>query len=818
MSDIDFGLDKIGAVFTQQADLQKNRQIQEQADQARVNAANVEKAKIANASSDINLNLLTDFQGLAATAEKNKKAADLQTERFSSGDPMSFLEGLGDQILNPTLYTARGRAKTMAEEGQYVNAKASLASAQQQALAGLSANVDAAVTAAAGPLESAKLSEKQGMEQINTERLRLSTMAENMATQQQMQSMALASLDSTQVKALSEKSNGQPIDVGGVSIQPGMLQARKDMLDQREDLIQDRENARTLRQMDVAAKRNRKVLETFSLEELRPMLQSGDPTGTYDLKDIQDVYQVKTQAQSDQIARATTQMQYADYSAQVTVPAADQADKMLPNVPKGTPLEAATLGLKSTAAMVANLTAPYTAAGKPIPVEIMTVANQAIQGSNDRVNKAIEQQAKLAGKGDKDLTELLTEKYRGNPLPAATVESAVQSRLDKNQPLTDIFPPEVAQKIQTSYAAKVQAARSAGGMGIGGPVDKQTLQAQAQREAVQEVVGQQIESRTNSLIANQVTYPGHPLAGIVDKTGLLQLTSAADSEARQIFMQRNQLTSEEMNLFVSGKPVPGKELSRSELSQVENTQLMFKLDAIKPGMAKQYADWWGNHGKFYLNLVEDNRLKAAQGDTLQNQALESFAAPIERQGGEMYMGSVQASGQFYDDSAQERYNNLVSFDLDPIKRQATMVQFDDSLTDEDRRTFMEKVVIPTTDALSAEGGDYKAINEAIEQQIQGGNFEDPITQKVVGKIVKNRDKVSRNLDAIYTKPWWGPISLNTLSFGAPQADRFEMASGRAGLGPVGNSTRINRDYNWLYDLMKNRKPSTLKKTGGGGGF
>jgi hypothetical protein len=801
-SAFDFGLDALTSAFDTQAGFTNKRQELEQDQTAREQQARMDKAKLAKASTDVTTSLLNDMNSLLGVVDSNEKAAAEQADLFTSGNPIDMLGAIGNQIADPNKYTRAGRQKVLNEAQQNVNVKSAVAQQQLTVFSALNGQIDAGLQAAAGPLEMAKLDETQGLQRIELERSRIAMQSEKMGQSIQQQQLTLSTMSAEQVAAATAKANGGPIDIGGVQISPGLLQQRSDELANRQDLMDSRNDAIELKKMERAHKLNRKVLETYNPAELRQMALNGDPTGQFDLKDINEVLTMKTSAQNDAIKRATDQLTQVDVMGQTVIPAANQADAMAKVAPAGTPLAAQVASQKTTAAISANLMSPYTQNGEPVPLELAAPSAAALKTQQEETEKAIQTQAKQQGKGDKDLTELYVERYRGNvALPTATIESAVQSRVEKNQPLTDILPKEAADSIQKIYAAKLQKINSQqfGANLTGGTLDKKDAKAQAMREAIQEGIASTLAPRTNDLIGAQADEPTSPLGRHgISRGQIIDLTAKADASGEVKFMQLNQLNSDEMNeLKTTGavKAKPG--VTMADLAVVQTQELLFNLDSMSAGLSKEYVAWWKQSGQDYINSQTTRAAETAQMKGLQDQALESYAGPIQAQDSFAYKNVIEAAGAAYDNEKATRYQNLISFNQDPVNRQASLLQFDDSLSDEDRKTFMNKFILPIVDMANAESvpksgqSNFNQINTMIEQAIDMGVAADPETQKVLNKVAKNRSKISRNLDSITSVPWYAAYMPMGLSGSPMMYTQNQM-----------NST--SRDFAWMQSILAER--------------
>lgn len=753
MADNDFGLAAIGKSLLDGVGLTRKRHEEELAQQNRKNLALAEKTRISESSARITQGLVDNLGGLLSTiddAEKGKKEIE---ELRANGGIIGSLEAIGKQINNPKKYTREGRAKVIAESTQLINARVQAASIQQQALSDLGQTVDAKLAEAGSDLEMARLNEQQNQELINAEMTRVQTMAQTLANNNALQEQRLAMMSEQDLIATHQKAKGQPIDVGGVLLSPGQLEARINVINERRYQEQARE-ALAAQKKDAAAKiANRKILETMNIEELRPILQSGDPR--FELADVKEVYGIKTAAQADEMARLGLEFQFQDLSASVTVPAAEEATRMSIGIPKGSPVEAALNVYKQTIGTVMGTTKALADQGIEMPVEGRQKAAEAIQAARADVDKAIDKEATVKAKGDKNLKDAYVQLYRGEPIEAANIEISVTNRLQKGLPLDDVLPAETGNLIRSRYNQLVQDYNKQAALGVTG-LDKATVKQLAAQQAIAEGVGTTITARTQDMFANQLKEPTNPLYGAIQPNAILGMIARSDQDGIADFKRTYNLTDEEFTRFSQGQAIEGKVTGaqRAELGVIQGQRFLMELDAVNPGLAKKYTDWWNTEGPKYAEKTQAMRLDTAKRTGIQAAAMEAFAGDMEKEGQYAYMGIMNQAFESYQGAKDERFNNMISFDYKPEHRQAALLQMDSTLNDGERADFMKGFIFPIMQQAKEQNLSYDDTNELIEKAIDANVTEDPKIAKLLNKVAKNRSAITENVESIMQKPFW----------------------------------------------------------------
>lgn len=750
---MDFGIGNIASALTRQDELRKKRQAEQQNFLADQVTANQQKEKIAKQSAGVSQQLAKDTTGLVDILGKVESAKQETDALRQSSNPLDLLDLVGKQVRDPGLYTRDGRTKTVAEANQTLNARTQIASIQQSALQDMNQLIDVGLAAKGAGLKAAELNEAQNAELIQAEITRVQTMGQTLAASNTLQEQKLAMMSEEETRRVYESSKGKPIDVGGVMLSPGLLESRMQTLEDRQVMRDSRESARDAKKVELERKLAKKELETMNLEELRPLMLSGDQR--YALEDIKQVYDTKLAAQTKDIERQTQLFKYSDFGASTIVPAATDADRMSQAIPQNSPAGVALKAYQNSIGFVAGRLKQFQDAGIPIPIEIIASADVALKEEREKLDKAIDKEATLKAKGDKNLKDAYTNLYRGEPVDRASVTSAVQSRLEKGAPLDDILPAEVGKLVQTRYQEIFQDLQRKNSMNPLGS-DKATIKQMAMQQAINEGIGTVITSRTQDMFTNQLKDPSNPLYGAMSPNTFLGMVAKADAEGTADFKRTYGLSDEEYTRFAKGEAIEGKVTSaqRAELGVIQSQRLLMQLDSVNPGLAKKYSDWWGSKGPAYAEQTQQARIANATRAGLPDAAMESYAGDMEKEGQYAYMQVMSAAQDSYDGAKEERFNSMISFDYKPTHRQAALLQMDESLNDGERQNFMKGFIFPLMQQAKESNLDYEATNALIEKAIDANIAEDPQIAKLLNKVAKNRSRITENVESIMSKPFW----------------------------------------------------------------
>ena len=781
----DFGLGAITESLSNQAALALKRAELERQNQVKEQEVIKQKAQLAQKSMDIQSQLIDSMSPLMDALKTTTAAAEEQKKLRESGTLSGFLEAEGNKILDPAKYTKAGRAATIATEQQKFQINSEMATQKQALLEQTAKVVDMNLLAGATELQKAQLDEKLGQEKIQTELTRVATQGQFMQNSIILQDQVLSTLDSNAARAAYEKSGGKPVDIGGVMIAPGLLEKRAIEAEKYDLAKENAALAAEAKNETLRLKNMRAMAQHMSIDELRKAMVN--PSPDQDVQIMQQVYDVKVKARTDMVTQATQQAQFTDIAASVLVPAKDDIVKMSAAARPGTIVADGVTAYTKSMTQAGILLAQIPE-GQPVPLEVAVMVQDIVTKGKATAEAAIAKQIAVESKGDENLKSMLNSVYHGEPINQGTVETAVNARLTKNQSLADIFPPAVATRIKKRYDELYSDLLKKSAMSFGGDTDKELLRQQAQRQAIEEGIMQSIPNRADDRQVLQLSQPRHPLAGFYTPTALLTTVREADQAGEEKFMQINGLTPEEMNELRNGRDLPQKNIlasnARSQLYAMQNQALFLSMDTKEPGLSAKYAQWWAENGDKYAADTAQKRL--ANTKTLEEGALETFANGIELNQTQEYNASIQDAHQMYDNEKIQRRKDMMSFNLDPVQKQAAALQFDSTLNDAERKQFMKGFIVPIIQQAKEAKLDYNATNQKVEQAIEANMSNDPVIAKILKKVAVNRTTVNENLESIANPipnlAWWNPVPAKYM---APQF--------------LPENQKGKRNYQWLID-------------------
>jgi hypothetical protein len=391
----------------------------------------------------------------------------------------------------------------------------------------------------------------------------------------------------------------------------------------------------------------------------------------------------------------------------------------------------------------------------------------------------------------------LTSVYRGEPAPQAAVQNAVTERLEKNRSLSDVFPPATAALIEKKYREKLTKKGPVDFLNPTTAEDQRIRKQQAQDEAVQEGIRESMADREDARMIGQLKQPGNPLSTLYDPTSLIGEIKAADDEGEATFMRLNNISPDQMNQLRAGKDIPAESRSdggfsaaraRTELYQMQNQALFIRLDTKQPGISTKYVEWWTKNADAYGRDTMQKRTEVTPQGGVQQAAFDTYANDIEYQGTQDYAASIYEAHQSYDTRKEQMRKDMFSFGLDPVQKQATMLQFDKTLTDSERKAFMKGFVNPIIEDAKKKGLDFHATNSLIEKAIESNVTSDPEIAKLLKKVGKERESINQNLEMVVNQ---GQIGNRAAFLGGPSTPA--------------NQLRNYNTFPWLQDLMNEGK-------------
>lgn len=762
--------------------------------------------------------LKTDFD---IARQKTEHARSLE-----DGGLFDNLRLAGLQMLDPAGYDPAERTKRLQEDSAQAALLSQYYGYQQGAL-------QSKLQSSTANLDVLKQLEAIGHEKLTAFADSAALIHQNVSAMQTMKDDATSNLTPEQIAAAisqAQKSPTKSANIGGVEVDLGSLTDRQSALYDRQSANLTKQaglqiaqydaahvndvlaNKEAQAQIDANTRKNvpntiaiqnaqqvelghkliedgqRRDLQTRNLTELKQLRDNNykSPAGEqFDPKTVEDQIGFRNTVIQDQVNEAVNKHMLDSFD---TKQLADERTQLQGNMQKftpGTPLAAAAQKYYQQLGVTA------TGIGPENGLTTRLVAVDGFAKAKDQYEASLKQQAVLDAKGDKNVEELRYAYYRGNPVPQETLANAAVDRLTKFKSVADIFPSDVAPKIEKKYRELIQQKTQRGLMDPTlSAEDKKIAQVDSANDAIEWGVQQGLQGSSDAINAQQVTDPSHPLFNRQTPTQMLALNAQADFKARQEWQQQYKLTDAEASQVEAGIPLTGKD--RPDIGTLiqarktlENVNLLQLLDGIEPGLGHQVADWWSSKGQTYISNIGDGITKRA-GNSFQSNNFTTQAGKTLSDSYAQYGAGLQQADGVYQGELVKRNTDLLTFGNDPQAMQVTILAKMPGLADTERKQIMSTVVQPILDQAKAKGLDFDGTNQYVESQIQNYVPQTPMMKELMRITRKDRQGVLQELNS-----WQGMFSRWTGMTPKQINDNFTELPSWAGLkrdtanGPLG---------------------------------
>lgn len=765
------------------------------------------------------------------------QAEQKQHELMKSGNFLDYLKIMDMQMTNPRMYTSEGRSKVRAEINARMAMGATLNAATQEVLQAQMDQVKNQAALKQAKLQSLTLQEKQAAEVIKSEVDRVQMIRQGLAESNAAKAEILDGMTVDQMKAARDaavQKKESQVDISGFKIDLPQIDMQ---IQKAEQLTYDMQVKRLTaeKQLDeLNTQSNRKILNSLSKNQITA-LATGNPieittsTGKMALtpqdfkpEDLKQAYDFKGKIENDEIDRVMKQQMSADIVDSTLRPQLEQMERIKANksIPDNSPVKQRAKERSSTMTQVIEQlnklktmadADPQNQAMQDMYKEAVFQTQQRFQKEAETDSTIFQRQAKQDSRGDNKLYDLLMDNYRGDPVDTANATNAVVDRLVKGASSEDILPKDVAQNATRIYREKYNAMLKDQQYSIGDSISKGDMQKQAAQEALQVAVTQHIQSKTDEFLGNQSMldpkagmWSQNPIASVADAAGrklfpdpasFLMFMKNADNEGERMFQQTQQwLTPAHVQMLQNGQSVVdgSNAMTPQEYQQgvlkYQNIQLLMNLDMKRPGLADQYVAWWADNGQAYAKANADSLMSTAAAGDLQNNVITTMGSSLLDRSIQTYQYSVIDSLDAFKQERTRQRKDWVSYDLDPANRQAALLQFDPSLSDDDKTRIYRGIIQPVLAKAKQAGLEYDEANIAVEEAIANPQTiipnlnDDPALKKALNKMSISRGEISKTLEALTDSPWlygndkqvpasiWDRISKENTSSYIPPGD------------------------------------------------
>lgn len=747
-------------------------------------------ARLAKEQQDSMSFLLKDVQTAQQKAAHARQLAD-------SANPLDTLRLIGLQQLDPNGYLREQREARLQEDRLQAATLNTYFAAGQDAL-------QKELLASTANLDVLKNLESIGNEKLTTYAKNAQLMHGQLSAIQSMKDDAIYGLDENQLAAAiaqAKSSANRMANVGGIDVDVRTLEDRQTALaDRRYNMLTKQTAMRlaeydaahvddTLAQKDFERKQNQELRDSYETdkairqgqrrEQANQLIDAAnkrilggmttselmkirtnnyrDESGEqYTPADVDQAYAARKQVEADQINDQVLQNQLSNFDVKSLADEKARVESTVGRFKEGTAaaraqrdyvkaLHVAALGVGPENGLVTRLTA----------MEIYGKARQ-------DYDRQLQAQAKADAKNDKDVEELRLEWYRGNPVPRETLYNAAAKRLTNFKSIDDLFPPEVASRIQKKYTDIIQTKMRSDPSSYPtlSPEDKKIIKEDAVREAIEWGTNQALEGQTENVVNNQVLDPSHPLYGRMNPGQFGALAARADSLAENDWREANQLDDEKVAKINAGQLADRDENERliADKQYRQNQNLLMLLDGMDMGLGHEVATWWQEKGGDYLAKVTDSYgLQANQ--SFQGNNFASTAGEVVNSAFQQYTTGLNQADSQYTAEMIQRNADLTAFANDAQSMQAGILSATPDLTDAERKQAFDKIIFPTLKDAKAKGLDFRSTNELVEQRIASYEGQTPEMRSLLKTLRRTRPETIQN----YSK--WATITKDFYPIG-----------------------------------------------------
>lgn len=877
-NNLGFDLGTFAEDWKKQEELRATRQAEETKALTRDQVTNQELAGVQDQS-------LKARQGyvdaIVPVVKQYRTLADAQQKQqalMQSGGFMDHLQLLQDQMTNPSLYTSEGRQKTRAELNAGVALAATLNDAQQNVFSGQMDQIKNRATLANAQLEKAKLLERQNSDVIQAQLERQKAITEGLSQTATAKDLLLSDLSGDQLLAAKQDAikNGGKTNIQGFDISQAQVETR--IAAQTNLAYEMKLKQLKLEEVDdkLVEQNQNRILASMSLTQKQNMI-AGKPIQITDGKNnmtltaadfkpnlLKQSYDLSKQIFDDQISQQMNAANSNDVAQTTMIPMITQAKTIVnnPSIPETNPVKSLA---KQHMAALDPLIKSYNAAEdafqkNPTPENklafdgLKSAMQTQLAKEQQDMDATIDKQAKLDARGDPDLSRIIADTYRGNPVSKEAVYNSVTGALTTGKSIEGALPHTAALLVQKAYSDKLNELRQTKQM-TGDMIADTQLRKQAAIEALDVGVSQMTASATDQFIGGQANLDPNkaadaqnPIASARDYQGnkiftpetFLSFTKKADSDALELLKQTQKYSnlddkaiadlSSGKSVTISGQTIT-PDAFLTDRNRFENVSLMLSLDLKKPGLAQAYINWWKTNGTEYAKNTADGYIQTAATGSVQDNVIRTLGSQVVQDSVDRYNYGVLGVEEDYKQEQQNQRKQWVSYDLDPLNRQAALLQFDKNLSDQDKTVIMRDGIGPLIQQAKSKGLAYDDTNILVENALSDPEHLMPQIannqplKKALAKMYPNRGHTLLSMEAITDSPWlygndkevptdiWSRISPGSQTAGQvdalqiPGENLFSTNAGDAIKNPkrIVNTGVFGSYSGWLQD-ESNTKP------------
>jgi hypothetical protein len=554
----------------------------------------------------------------------------------------------------------------------------------------------------------------------------------------QMQTASVQRMGPEEVDAAIQEaanSKSRSATVNGVSLSMAQLNERRVQLQSQD--AQEGQNIVSLATQSETMRRmtDEKMLKTYTAPELNAIILNGgeDPTrpGTkFDLDQVTATRDLLIDAKTKKIGMDSAVSQITDPSSTIV-----EFDNYLKSVDSSTtpdsPLAATVKSQRDMFRFGSSLL------DSKDPMEVSAGLSM-IQAVKANVETAIDGEAKRLSAGDKDRELAYQYKLRGQPIPAETVATAIDKRVQKGLPIGEWLAPQNASAYKSAYSTALTDIRMKQPM-----LSNQEQASLASEQAMQTIMPSISAGVTEQLLSMQMAMPDSPFKGSkVTPSTLLSMYKEADDQGTKNYQRNTGLTDEEMMKRITG------EVADPALAASQAAAFYISLEKLQPGLGAKYVDWWNSPSRTQMVATYSQAAsKNAANGKFSDLSQFSMVAPTLQDQMSQYASSMtDGQRQVYSKELAAQHQDYVMFGGNPASKQAFLLEQDKSLTDIEKQSAMTLIIGPLIKQAQADKMNAEQTNTFIETNLRTQKFDDPTMTNLQKKILASRGPALKVID------------------------------------------------------------------------
>lgn len=583
-----------------------------------------------------------------------------------------------------------------------------------------------------------------------TDRQYVQSVQANTASNIAVSDMQMPDVIKYEAQALASPAGS--VNINGTKVSLGAIQDRKRALQSGDLTTTSQELAVRGQAQNLIDATDNRFIATHTMPELVSLKQNGGVASDGHIIPMDKINNEIMKRQQDQLTQITQAASIASVGdiGQAGVDLNNRLNAVLTHADPNSPLAAQVRSFKDSNALVHSMTDP---SKNPNSFTQAWGAATIHNLSSSVLPKAIQTEATRIAGQDKELGQAYTYMLQGQPIPSDLTRGVLTSRLINGKDRLKWLSVPDNGFLTIAYGDALQKLRTDAFKDnpISAP-DLTTMKQEAANSAIDQLVAKQSTGLTNQIWGNQVTAKNNPLgpAGVTSNK-IQELIHGSDQTGIKNYISANNVPKDQADLLMANgaNALAGQPNAQIQLSVFQNAALLQNLDQLKPGLSKQYMDWWNSQDSTdYIGKYVQNQL-GRPAQTMQDyvafsQQLPKIGDAISAYG----QGLQQGDDLNYQSQYDKEHKMIMTFQGNPTNGQLFLLDVDKNLTDTEKQQAMQTIIQPLlTDAQQQNKG-YGDTMSYIDSQLRDMRPDDPVTKKLLNKILAHREDSYKPLESL----------------------------------------------------------------------